>query len=99
MNQRIGRLIAVSLLAILVACAQQPVPTAVPTPVPPTATSAPTATPTQTPIPEPTQNIPRTVAENPLDQAYIRIIHAATGVDSVDVYMEDLRFAGNVSYG
>lgn len=58
---------------------------------------APTITPTLSPTPEST--IPRTNVDNPANQAYIRLIHAAPGVDAVNVEIQGLSVASRLNYG
>ncbi len=66
----------------------------------PTLAPTQTAEPTNTPAPIPTEFIiPKTVADNPDEQAYMRIINAAPELDVVDVYVEALALATNLSYG
>ena len=65
-------------------------------------TLAPTDTlePTDIPLPTPTELfIPQTVADNPDEQAYMRVINATSELGIVDVYVEALAIATNLSYG
>lgn len=69
-------------------------------------TSAPTGAPTQTAAPTdippilPTDLIiPRTDAENPNEQAYLRTINASPDLGIVDVYIESLAVATNLGFG
>ena len=76
-----------------------PTQLAVPTDAP---TDAPTQTaaPTDVPPPLPTDLIiPRTDAENPNDQAFLRTIHASPDLGIVDVYIESLAVATNLEFG
>lgn len=76
----------------------------------PTQVNLPTAEPTllQTDTPEPTDIppptptalfIPDTVADDPDEQAYMRVINATAELGIVDVYVEALAIATNLSYG
>jgi len=82
----------------LAACAAPPPPTPTPTL---TTTPAPTLTPTATFTPAPTAPpfiLPNTEAQNPDDQAYIRIVNAAPNSTELDVYIEMLAVGGNLAF-
>jgi hypothetical protein len=75
------------------------IPTSAPTDAP---TDAPTQTavPTDVPLAIPTDLIiPRTSAENPNDQAFLRTIHTSPDLGIVDVYIESLAIATNLDFG
>lgn len=85
------------LLLILTACAAQPDPTPTPTP-----TLTPTPTPTATPVPPPTARpsaLELSRAEDPSQQGYVRLIHAAPDTPTVNLYIERLAVATNLSFG
>ncbi len=69
----------------------------------PTATLTPTPTHTLTPTPrrtpEPTVILPESIADNPADQVYLRVIHTAPDLETVDVYVERLSIATNLTFG
>jgi hypothetical protein len=100
---RLGTIFAILVLTLLTGCAGQPAPTV----VPPTATQGPTeipiATPTQIPTlaPLPTE-IPRDSSPNTVTTdgptASLRIVHAAPGTASVDVYLGSQTIAFGVRY-
>lgn len=61
----------------------------------------PSETPTITPTPEPTSTpgiVPETIATDPNQQAYLRIIHAAPDTSSVDVNVEMLTIIRNLRF-
>ena len=60
---------------------------------------APTITPTVSVSPTPESTLPRTNVDNPANQAYIRLIHAAPGVEAVNVEIQGLSVASRLSYG
>lgn len=74
----------------------QPLPTLFPTAteVPPP-TSTPVPRPTATPLPP----VPRTIADSPSDQAYLRMVHAAPGVENINFEIERLTLAANLGFG
>lgn len=73
-----------------------PIPTDTPSPTPP----PPTATITRTPFPTATPGIrPETIASDPAQQVYLRLVHAAPDVASVDIYIELLAVATNLNFG
>lgn len=75
---------------------QQPLPTLFPT-----ATEA--APPTSTPVPRasatPMPAVPRTIADTPSDQVYLRMVHAAPGVENINFEIERLTLAANLGFG
>lgn len=94
--------ILIFIALIIAGCAsEEPVPTQVSLPTDsPTELPTQTAAPTDIPPPTPTDLIiPQTAAQNPNEQAYIRVIHASPDLGTVDVYIESLAVATNVDYG
>lgn len=102
--RRVVVLFGLMAMLLLAACDNQPVPTLIPTstPPPPTATPTetpmPTQTPTQTPIPTATPIIPPVQAEDPTQQATVRVVHAAPNSPAMDFYIEGLRIANFITY-
>lgn len=93
------RMLTVLFLIMLAACApSQPLPTVVATAtaVSPTAT----VTPTRTPFPSATATIaaPNLVAANPAQQAYVRFVHAAPELATIDLYVDNLNLIGFMEY-
>ena len=83
------------------ACGQTEAP---PTPLPPTEapTSEPTPTATHTPIPAPSLTPvprPRTVAENPADQAYLRAANAVPDLSGIEFVVNGVAVASQLNYG
>ncbi|MGQ9887707.1 MAG: DUF4397 domain-containing protein [Aggregatilineales bacterium] len=80
------------LLVIAAGACAQVVPTATPT-VEPTVTLTASATPrpTSTPLPLP-------VAQEPAEQAFVRIVHAVAELQQIDVYVEGLAVAPYLSF-
>lgn len=102
------RIISVFLLVavILAGCANintddEGIPTQISLPThAPTDAPTQTAAPTDVPLPTPTDLIiPRTTAENPNDQAFLRTIHTSLDLGIVDVYIESLAIATNLDFG
>lgn len=99
------RLISLSacllMLMVFTACQQQTnvePPTRVPslTPPPPTETATPTAVPTVS-----AQNVrrtPRTNAEDPLQQAYVRIVNAGVELPAINLEIQGLFIASNLTF-
>lgn len=91
----INRLALALMLALLAACSPS-----TPTPTP-TATDAPTAIPTVTNTPAPTPTAiraPVASSDKPAQQASVRIVHASPDLPAVDIYIEGLTLATNLSY-
>lgn len=91
------KLILLLLVALLAACeGTPPTPTATPTETP-----APTQTPTHTPPPMPT-SLPSvlelTRADDPTHQAFVRVVHAAPNLPTLDVFIERLAIGTNMSF-
>ncbi|MBZ0291908.1 MAG: DUF4397 domain-containing protein [Anaerolineae bacterium] len=84
-------------LLFAVACSQQPLPTLIPT-ASPEPTEPPTATPLPTPSPLPSVT-ELTRASDPSQQAYVRVIHAAPDVPTIDIYIERLAVGANMDFG
>lgn len=92
------------ILLISGACSAQPAP--LPTLVP-TSTTAPSPTATLTMAATESNVVPATAtpfvpaesAADPNDQAFLRIVHAAAGMDAVDVYVEALNVVSSLRYG
>lgn len=88
---------------VLMACQQEEtvLPTVIPTfteiPASPTATLTPTVTPTRLPSATPLPR-PATTADNPVDQAFIRVVHAMPTAAPIDVYIEGRGIAFNLNY-
>lgn len=100
MIARWGRLCVLVCLFLLAACGQatpEPLPTLVDL-----ATETPTsepATPTNTPEPSPTAGrLPRAVALDPAEQAYVRVVHAAPDTPTIDVFIELLGIAFDLEF-
>lgn len=90
------RAIIAILIVIIAACTPAPQPTATPLP-----TETPTTPPTETPLPEPTalpSVLELTRASDPSQLAQISVIHAADA-PVLDVYIERLAVATNMSFG
>ncbi len=95
---------------LLIALVMTACDTSTPEPPPPTLASMPTptsthtqtptpaASPTLTVTPSPTAIMPQSVANNPADQAYIRVVHAAPDTPTIDVYIERLAVASNLNF-
>ncbi len=93
----INRLALALMLALLAACSPSP-----PTPTP-TVTNAPTPLPTamstSTPAPTPTAiRAPVASSDKPAEQANVRIVHGAPDLPAVDIYIEGLTLATNLTY-
>jgi len=89
---------------ILAGCSGTPeegIPTQVGLPTAePTLAPTQTAEPTDIPQPTPTEFvIPKTIADDPDEQAYMRVINATTQIGVLDVYVEALAIATNLEYG
>lgn len=99
MTMQIRLLSIVSLLWLFVtACTTTSPPTPTPTI---TFTPEPTLTPTATFTPAPTTPpiiIPNTEAQNPADQAYLRVVNAAPNSTKLDVYIEMLAIGTNLAF-
>ena len=95
--------LAMTVVLLMVACrpsATQQLPTLIPTYTPPpTATpEAPTDIPTPS-GPTPTAPyIPQTIAENPSEQVFVRVVNAAPDATPIDVYVELLAIATNLNF-
>src|SRR5262245_60497056 len=96
--------LAITIVLFIVACrpsATQQLPTLIPTftSLPPTITpEAPTETPTAS-GPTPTAPyIPQTIAENPSEQVFVRVVNAMPDTPAVDVYLELLAIATNLNF-
>ncbi|MBC7813710.1 MAG: DUF4397 domain-containing protein [Burkholderiales bacterium] len=85
--------VAILMLVLLWATACQP---ATPTPTP---VIEPTNTPMPTVGPMPTLAvIPRTISSDPQEQAFVRVVHAAAQLDTLDVYVELLGIGTNLDF-
>ncbi len=88
------RFVAIVWMSALTACSgpTSELPTEVPTftPVTPTETPPPTRTPIPTATPTPTP--PPTTASDPSQQAFVRFVHAAGDLGTVDFYVDDSKF-------
>ena len=80
-------------LFLLAGCQSQALPTLIPT-----ATEPPTATPPPTPSPLPNV-VELTRADDPDQLAYVRGVHAAPDVPTMDVYVERLAIGTNLDFG
>lgn len=90
-------LLLIILAVIFAACDTQETPS----PLPTSTTVAPTALPTATFTPSPTNTpafIPSTNADTPENQAYLRVVHAVPGIESIDAYIEARSLAFNLPY-
>lgn len=81
---------------LTVACSPPPLPTLVPVSPEPTESPAPTPLPTPSPLPSVTE---LTRASDPSQQAYVRVIHAAPQVPTIDIYIERLAIGANMDFG
>ena len=97
--------IYILLVVILTGCASTNTDNTIPTQAG-LPTSEPTLAPTQTAIPTdipmatPTELvIPNRVAENPNEQAYVRVVNSTSLIGIVDVYIESLAIATNLNIG
>jgi hypothetical protein len=92
--------LTVILIALIVVAACSPEEELLPTP---TSVIIPTATiiPTNTPLPVPTvtpRSVPRTIAEKQEDQSYLRMVHAISGLPSVDIFVDTIIVAADLNY-
>ena len=94
----------VFIIIILVGCTAQNTDGEIPTQIvlpTSTTTDAPTQTPAPSEIPPATPTelvIPRTDAQNPTEQAFLRMINASPDIGVVDVYIESLAMATNLEF-
>ncbi len=98
MQPRSAYAMVISLL--IAACSPsttQQLPTLIPsaTPPPPTETPAPTDTPSGPTATAP--YVPQAIADDPSQQVYLRVIHAAPDTPAIDVYVELLAIATNLN--
>jgi hypothetical protein len=88
------RFVVIAWMSVLTACGSPTpeLPTEVPTftPVTPTETPPPTRTPIPTGTPTPTP--PPTTASDPSQQAFVRFVHTAGDLGTVDFYVDDSKF-------
>ncbi len=80
-------------LFLLAGCQSQVLPTLIPT-----ATEPPTATPPPSPSPLPSV-VELTRADDPSQLAYVRVVHAAPDVPTIDIYVERLAIGTNLDFG